>query len=280
MPLTAVHDRIRPLRAAAKYWAIFRIELRQLTAYTWDFVLSNVTIVIFFFVLLQVWRVTVSPADVAALPGENFTWEKLIWFLAAGQTLYFSVQTEAQLDIEHDVITGNIAVTLARPYDYLLSRFSVVMAHSLLAFVITLPLAFIVAWIAAGQIAVTPAGVAAFLVAFVLRTLLYFVLQAIAGLLTFWIEKATAFVWTLGLLILIFGGGVVPMGLWPEWARIAVEFTPFPAMMYWPARLFVDPDGAVLLQMLLRSAVWLVLLGAGLRLIYRRALRRLDINGG
>lgn len=263
-----------------KYWAIFRIELRQLTAYTWDFVIGNVTIVLFFYVLIQVWQATVKPENVAGLPGESFTWEGLIWFLAAAQVLYFSVQTEAQLAIEHDVLSGNIVVTLARPYDYLLARFATVMAHTVLSFAVAFPSAFIVAWLASGTIAITPVGIAAFLLAFVLRSLLFFALQAIAGLATFWLEKATAFVWLLGLLILIFGGGAVPIGFWPEPARTLVELTPFPAMMYYPAKLLVAPTPELFAAMLLRSAAWLAILGGCVWLIYSRALRRLDINGG
>jgi ABC-2 type transport system permease protein len=263
-----------------KYWAMFRIELRQATTYVWDFVFGNITIVLFFYVLLQVWQITVKPENVAALHGESFTWTQLIWFLAAAQILYFSVQTDAQLDIEHDVISGDIAITLARPYDYLLARFARVMANTVLYFAVSFPAAFIIAWIASGTIAVTPLGVVAFLIAFVLRSLLFFALQAIAGLATFWIEKATAFVWIIGLLILVFGGGAVPLGFWPDWARTMVEFTPFPAMMYYPAKLLVAPDPDLIAGALGRAVVWIVILGAIVYFIYSRALRRLDINGG
>jgi ABC-2 type transport system permease protein len=277
---TASPRRFNLLHEATKYFSIFRIELRQLTAYTWDFVLSNITIVLFFYVLLQVWKVTVSPEKVADIPGEGFTWESLIWFLAGAQTLYFSVQTEAQLDIEHDVISGNIVITMARPYDYLLARFAVVMANTLLSFVVAFPAACAVAWIASGNIAITPLGVFVFILAFLLRTLLFFALQAIAGLATFWIEKATAFVWIIGLLILVFGGGAVPIGFWPEPARTLVELTPFPVMMYYPAKLLVQPEMEMIISTLVRGGVWLVILGGIVGLIYRRAIRRLDINGG
>lgn len=266
--------------SVTKYVAIFRIELRQLTAYAWDFILSNITIVLFFYVVIQVWQVTVSSGGVAAIPGETFGWTELIWFLAGAQTLYFAVQTDAQLEIEHDVISGNIAVTLARPYDYLLGRFAVTFANTLLSFAVAFPAAFIVAWIASDTIAVTPLGVVAFAGAFLLRTLLFFALQAIAGLATFWIEKATAFVWILGLLIVTFGGGVVPLGYWPEPARTLAELTPFPAMMYYPAKLFVDPSLDLALATFGRGLIWLVILGFLAWLIYHRALRRLDINGG
>jgi ABC-2 type transport system permease protein len=259
---------------------MFRIELRQLTTYTWDFVLGNITIVLFFYVLLQVWQITVKPENVASLAGESFTWTQLIWFLAAAQTLYFSVQTEAQLQIEQDVISGNIAITLARPYDYLLARFAAVMANTLLYFLVAFPAAIIVAWIASGTIAIRPLGVIAFLIAFVMRSVLFFALQAIAGLATFWIEKATAFVWVIGLLILIFGGGAVPLGFWPGWARTMVEFTPFPAMMYYPAKLLVAPDVDLMIATFTRGAIWAVILCGIVYLIYGRALRRLDVNGG
>jgi ABC-2 type transport system permease protein len=267
-------------RSAGKYVAIFRIELRNLTAYAWDFVLSNITIVLFFYVLIQVWQVTVHADGVASLPGERFDWPHLIWFLAGGQILYFAVQTDAQLEIENDVISGNIAVTLARPYDYLLARFAATLASTVLAFAVAFPAAFAVAWIASGTIVVSPAGVAAFLGAFVLRTLLFFALQAIAGLATFWIEKATAFVWLLGLLIMTFGGGAVPLGFWSDTARTVAELTPFPTMMYYPAKLLVEPTPELLLATLTRGLAWLAILGSIVWLIYSRALRRLDVNGG
>lgn len=267
------------MKTIGKYWSIFRIEFRQMLAYTWDFILGNITIVLFFYILIQVWLVTVG-SGVDHLGGERFTWDQLVWFLAGGQILYFSVQTEAQLDIQNDVLSGNIVVAMARPYDYLLYRFSSVMAHTMLSFAVAFPAACCVAWIASGTIETSPLGIAAFLVAFLIRTCLYFALQAIAGLASFWIEKSTAFVWVIGLLILTFGGGVVPIGLWPQWARDAVEFTPFPVMMYYPARLLVDPEPAIILETFLRGVIWLALLGGLVGLIYSRALRRLDLNGG
>ncbi|HVZ38575.1 MAG TPA: hypothetical protein VHI13_04815 [Candidatus Kapabacteria bacterium] len=263
-----------------KYWAVFRIELRQQTTYFWDFVLGNAVIVLFLFVLIQVWQATVKPENVAGLRGEHLNWAELIWFLAAAQTLYFAVHTEAQIEIEHDVVSGNIAVVLARPYDYLMLRFATSMAHTVLSLAVALPAAVAIAWIVSGTVAVTPLGAVAFLLAFVMRTALFLALQAIAGLATFWVEKATAFVWILNLLIITFGGGAVPIGFWPSWARTLVELTPFPTMMYYPAMLLVRPEPALIGATLLRAAVWTVVLGGGTAFIYSRALRRLDVNGG
>src|SRR5690606_22841098 len=142
--------------------------------------------------------------------------------------LFYAVQTEAQLKIEEDVLSGNIVVTLTRPYDYLTAQFSATLAYIFLSFVVTFPIAFLIAWIASGTIVVSIWGIILFCLAFVMRTVIFFALQAIAGLATFWIEKATAFVWILGLLIFTFGGGAVPLGFWPDTARSIVEFTPFP----------------------------------------------------
>ena len=123
-------------------------------------------------------------------------------------------------------------------------------------------------------------GLAAFFLAFILRSLLFFLLQALAGLATFWIEKATAFVWIIGLLILVFGGGAVPIGFWPEPYRTLIELTPFPAMMYYPAKLLVAPSPELFAEMLWRSIIWIAVLGGIVGMVYHRALRRLDVNGG
>jgi ABC-2 type transport system permease protein len=263
-----------------KYLAIFQTELRQMTTYAWDFVLGNITVVLFFYVLLQVWQATITPEELAKIEGNSLSWDQLIWFLAAGQILYFSVQTEAQLEIEHDVISGNIVTTLARPYDYLLARFASVMAHTLLSFAVAFPCGIIVAWAASGTFAISIWGILAFSAAFAFRSVLFFLLQATAGLATFWIEKATAFVWVLGLLILVFGGGAVPIEFWPEPYRSIIELTPFPAMMYYPAKLLIDPSLSLFFSAIFRAVAWLVILGGIVAAIYHRALRRLDINGG
>lgn len=267
-------------RTLPKYLAIFRTELRQMTTYAWDFVLGNITVVLFFYVMLQVWQATIQPESVGSMKGESFTWEQLLWFLAAGQILYFSVQTEAQLEIEHDVISGNIVITLARPYDYLLARFASVMAHTVLSFGVAFPAGIIVAWIASESFAISIWGISVFMIAFIFRSLLFFLLQAIAGLAAFWVEKSTAFVWIVGLLILVFGGGAVPIGFWPEPYRTLIELTPFPTMMYYPAKLLVAPSAELFVAMLWRSAIWILLLGGIVGLMYRQALRRLDLNGG
>lgn len=267
-------------RSFQKYIAIFQTELRQMTTYAWDFVLGNITVVLFFYVLLQVWQATISPENLAAIEGKNYSWDTLIWFLAAGQILYFSVQTEAQLEIESDVISGNIVITLARPYDYLLARFASVMAHTFLSFAVAFPCGIIVAWIASGAFTISVWGILAFFTAFIFRSILFFLLQATAGLSTFWIEKATAFVWIIGILILVFGGGAVPIEFWPQPYRTLIELTPFPAMMYYPAKLLIDPSWEFFFSAIIRAIVWLIILGGIVGGIYHRALRRLDLNGG
>jgi ABC-2 type transport system permease protein len=51
-------------------------------------------------------------------------------------------------------------------------------------------------------------------------------------------------------------------------------------MVYGPARLFVKPDLAFLIDLLLRQGIALVGFGVLIAVVYRMAVRRINANGG
>jgi ABC-2 type transport system permease protein len=55
---------------------------------------------------------------------------------------------------------------------------------------------------------------------------------------------------------------------------------PFAYMMYGPARLFVEPNLQVFIQIITGQLLWLAVLGGVLALAFSRGIRRLAINGG
>jgi ABC-2 type transport system permease protein len=78
-----------------------------------------------------------------------------------------------------------------------------------------------------------------------------------------------------------FGGFMVPLFLFPDWLRTVAAALPFASMLALPVETFLGKHtGTDLLGVLAVQALWaLVLLGAG-RLLLRRALRRVVVQGG
>ena len=79
----------------------------------------------------------------------------------------------------------------------------------------------------------------------------------------------------------MFGGLVVPLPLFPDWARPILEALPFAAMLDLPSRVFtgnISPSAAgwVIAQQL----AWTLVLVAFGRWLLGRGLRRLVVQGG
>jgi ABC-2 type transport system permease protein len=73
---------------------------------------------------------------------------------------------------------------------------------------------------------------------------------------------------------------LVPLDFYPGWLQTIAKSLPFAYMMYGPARLFVQPDPKLLLNILLGQLLWVAVLGGILVLAFSRGIRRLAINGG
>jgi ABC-2 type transport system permease protein len=79
--------------------------------------------------------------------------------------------------------------------------------------------------------------------------------------------------------MMVFGGSVVPLALLPTDIRTIIEWTPFAATGF-PAQVtspdFVDHA----FQLLGIEAVWIVVFGIAVAMLWRRAIRRIEVNGG
>jgi ABC-2 type transport system permease protein len=63
----------------------------------------------------------------------------------------------------------------------------------------------------------------------------------------------------------------------PGWLRTAVEWLPLQATVFTPVAIYLGKDGWGGIGV---QAMWLVLLGAAVVLVWRRALHRVVVQGG
>jgi ABC-2 type transport system permease protein len=100
------------------------------------------------------------------------------------------------------------------------------------------------------------------------------------GLLAFWTEDTNAFAFLFSRLVLVLGGVLIPIEIFPQPLRGIAQALPFSAILYGPARTLVhfqlDRFGWLLLQQVITVAVGSLFLLA----VYSVAIRRVNINGG
>jgi ABC-2 type transport system permease protein len=86
--------------------------------------------------------------------------------------------------------------------------------------------------------------------------------------------------WVWQKLVFVLGGLFVPLEIYPGWLREIALWTPFAAMLHGPGRMAFGWQPELALLVAAKLFFWGVAVSALLYLVYRRALRVLDVNGG
>lgn len=94
-----------------------------------------------------------------------------------------------------------------------------------------------------------------------LATMLYFLFTKLAVMVAFWTPENT---WGLMFIIMVFleilSGMIFPLNILPHWAYTAVQFTPFPYLIYFPIGIligkFSQPE---IVQILAQTIAWLII---------------------
>jgi ABC-2 type transport system permease protein len=104
-----------------------------------------------------------------------------------------------------------------------------------------------------------------------------FVLESLA----FWLLDARGPAQIVHTVAGFLSGSFVPTFLFPPALLAANRFLPFEAMLQWPIEVYLGArTGAGLAATLAAQAAWAVALAAGARLVLRRAVRKVVVQGG
>ncbi|MFZ1754050.1 MAG: ABC-2 family transporter protein [Caldilineaceae bacterium] len=261
---------------AAKYWAILRTQLQNSFAYPLDLLARSVTILLFLWVFVNLWRVTYGAMGSQQIAG--LTLADTMWYLLMAEAVMLS-KRDLSIDISDQVKDGSVAYLLNKPFNFILYHFAAGMGDSLLVFGTNLLLGGALVWWLVGP----PPGMlgwAAATLAALLALLLDFCFSALIGLAAFLAEEVSAFRWIYQKFLLVLGGLLIPLDFFPDWLQNVSRALPFAWIVYGPARLFVDPSAARLADVLLHQGGWLLGAGVAVALFYRWVVGQLTINGG
>ena len=222
------------------------------------------------FVLMGVWMQASAgaPGRLGMTPAE-FARYFLCVFLIRQLTLVWVIY-----EFERHVVQGTLSARLLHPIDPFWRFFCDHLAERLarlpfLALVTAVFFALYPASFWVPSLRSLALALACLLMAFLLR----FIMQYAFAMIAFWSERANAIedLWFFAYLFL--SGYLAPLTLFPEPVRRLAEWTPFPYLIYMPARILMGQPTAVL-RGLTVSAVWAVLFFIMYRVLWRAGLKR------
>jgi ABC-2 type transport system permease protein len=205
--------------------------------------------------------------------------EQMLWYLVATEAFILS-SPKTWMEVEQDVRSGRIAVLLIHPMSYALTHLSKALGERIPRFVVSLIVGSLIATVLVGPISWTPTGVAMFLCILPSAFLLDFLGSFLIGLCAFWMESVNgiALIYTRAMMLL--GGVMLPIEIYPDWLQPVLRRLPFSSMVYAPGRMFVDPGvrlfGDALDTQLIAVAIYASVAG----FVHHTALKRVFTNGG
>ncbi len=263
-------------RGLGKYGAILKTQIINSLAYPADLLSRSLTIVLFMWVFLHLWRATYSAVGRPSIAG--LTLRDTLWYLMLAEAIVLS-KPRLSREIAEAVRSGAIAYQLNKPYNFVLYHLSTGLGDGALRIGFNLLAGGAIVWATVGP-PPDPVGWPLVAIAVAAAWLIDFCISTMIGFIAFVTEEITAFEWIYSKMRLLLGGVLIPLDFFPDWLQNAALSLPFAYTVYGPARLFVDPNTERFADLLLAQAAWLGLFGLLLAVLYRKGARWLTINGG
>jgi len=260
-----------PLR---KYVAVARIAVRQRAAERAAVIGRVGFYALILLVFSHLWQAVLEGG---ALRG--FGPVECLWYLAVTEWVMLS-QPPVYLDIERDVRSGDVAYHVGRPISYVGAKLAEAAGDVAFRLVLLLPVGAGLAYAFSGGVPADPRGLWLALPLGVLASVLLLLFHTLIGVLAFWLHDVSPIYWVWQKLTFILGGLMLPLEIYPEWLRALALASPFSAVLHGPGRLAFGLDAELAAFTAARIVVWAAIAAALLALVYQRALRQLEVNGG
>lgn len=260
-----------------KYGAVFRTSIASNLAYSNEVIFRTLLLLVLVFVLSQLWKTTFSTRGATLLSG--FSIAQMVWYLIAAESIAMSMPALGRR-IDQEVRSGLLAYQLVRPCSYVLYNFAQYLGERLIRFVLNFTIGVLLGFLMVGPLPFSWQSWLAWPLVALLAMSIEFVCYFTLGLLAFWLEETQIFSFIFSRLTLVLGGVLAPLDIFPQPFRQIVQLLPFSAILYGPARTLVHFEPASFLNTLTLQLVTL-LVGCGvLFLVYRQAIRHVNIHGG
>lgn len=260
------------------YWQLAMLWPQIAYAYRVNLLFWVLETVMRIYILRVVWTAVYQEqgGSVGGLPLDDL----VAYLTLANLQLWVSYPIVAEV-IQQRVREGLIAIDLGRPVPLLgqLVAQQIGATLGLLPMLLlVLPLAYLLGNL---QLPASPEAALLYAISLVLAYAIVTEIGLLLGLLAFWTTETWAFTAIYQFVNQFFAGALVPLWLFPDWLRLVANLLPFQTQAHVPLSIYVGQmTGTAALQGLLLQAFWVVALALLAQLLWRRAERKIVVQGG
>ena len=246
--------------------------------YAFDILVGFINYCVLIFIFLNLWKYIYSdPSEVI----NGYTMNQMIWYVIITELLWMTVGGRSLCKkISDDVRSGNIAYNITKPYNYVEYSLFNHLGSASLKFILITILGMSLGFIFLKEFPqLTFLGMAGVLVSCVLAITISTLIITSIGLISFFIEDANPFYWLYSKFILVVGT-LFPIEFFPKTLQPFFQYSPIYVVSYGPAKLFVDFSDEKLIEVIRSQCIYLVICLLIAHLIYRKGVKKINVNGG
>ncbi len=260
-----------------KYLYAFKFEVMTTLQYVFDFIGKIFSLFIMIFVFMNLWNFMYDdPSQVI----NGYTKFQMIWYVSISELMYFITQGKKTCDtIARYVKSGNISYTINKPYDYVVYTLFTLLGRSFVSSIFYTTFTILIGSAFTGALpTLTITELCAIVLIFVLAVTISLLIVIAIGLFSFIFEDSSPMYWIYSKIWLICGT-LFPIEFFPIWAQNILRFTPI-YVITGPSRLAANFNGEEFIQTLIAQVIYLVIAFGICELIYRKGMKKLNVNGG
>ncbi|MBQ9071935.1 MAG: ABC-2 family transporter protein [Bacilli bacterium] len=260
-----------------KYLNIFKATLINELQYISDIVLGFLSFLIKIFIFLQLWNYLYDdPSSLIA----GFSKDQMIWYVIMTEMIWYGTRNKTLTNqITDDIKSGSIAYALNKPYSYIIYIITKHFGEISIKFILYLILALVTGFIFVGPIDFNILNLPFIIIIFILSFIINAIIRIIISMLSFFVEDSTPFHWIYDKIIIVLGI-IFPIEVFPLFLQPILKFTPIYVVTYGPAKLVIDFSYSSFITILLVQIIYLIMTILLLALIYKKGVRKLNVNGG
>ena len=260
-----------------KYLNIFKTTLINELQYVSDIILGFLSFLIKIFIFLQLWNYLYDdPSSLIA----GFSKSQMIWYVIITEMIWYGTRNKTLVNqITNDIKSGGIAYTLNKPYSYVIYIITKHFGEISIKFSLYLLMAILTGIIFIGPINFNIVSLPFIIIVFLLSFIINAVIRIIISMLSFYIEDSTPFHWLYDKIIIVLGI-IFPIEVFPLFLQPILKFTPIYVVTYGPAKLVIDFSINSFITIILVQCIYLVITILLLTIIYRKGVKKLNVNGG
>ncbi|WP_261306108.1 ABC transporter permease [Paenibacillus andongensis] len=263
-------------RKSVKYAFIGKITLRNQLAYVADFLIRSLFLLLILYIFLQLWQTTFHGEGTETI--EGFSFKQIMWYLVITESMILACPSLCSR-VEEEVKSGDIVFKFVRPVNFVAFHYVEYMSEASIRFLVNAALGGLL-----GLLIMGPPDFGYGLLWLPIVALcgftVNFMLNMVLALSSFWVEETRGLEFVYNKFLFTIGGMLMPLELFPDMLQRVGRWLPFQAIVYIPAKSTVTFDAVQLPRMLCTQLIWVVIIGIIVSLVYRKGVKKLNVNGG